>query len=122
MKKHQIIFENLKRFLKEKIDSELKEEDNGDYISIDKSEFWSSCHDSEFIVGLGIIHSHYSEEYENIDKAIEDITNLLTKEIKYTIYKKGKLIFKEKTEIILSENNLIEFGSASAMLYLKSRL
>lgn len=57
MKQHQIVFENLKEFLKEKLNNDLKEEDDGNSISIDKSEFWSSCYESELIIGLGMIHS-----------------------------------------------------------------
>ncbi|CDN76108.1 hypothetical protein [Elizabethkingia anophelis] len=80
MKLHYKKFNLIKDLLISKLGERLKfsKEFDDETLEIEDSEFWLTANKTELIVGYGINHSHYSEDYDNLDSGIEEVFNLLT--------------------------------------------
>ncbi len=113
MKKHQLIFDKIKKLLSEKFGTDLDEYEEGTHLSIGDSGIWISVDDSELTVGYGMNHRHYHYEYNDINEAVDDFFNLLTRKKRITEFYKGKYAYKSKAEI---ENGIGEFKELSTSL------
>lgn len=113
MKKHQLIFAKIKKFLIEQVDQNLNEYEEGTYLTIGDTGIWISVSESELTVGYGINHRHYHYEHDDINEAIDEFFDLLTKNKRITEYYKGEFAFKNKVEI---ENANGEFKKLSTSL------
>ncbi|MEY5046919.1 MAG: hypothetical protein RLZZ175_278 [Bacteroidota bacterium] len=78
-KVHQDIFDKIKTSLKEHFKEDLKEFEEGTYLTIADSGIWISVDDTELTFGYGFTHRHYNPEYDDILGGIERFYNLLTK-------------------------------------------
>ena len=108
MNRNQKKFEEIKDFLIEKLGDKIeysKDEDGTEYLNIKNSNFWISNTFGELVVGYGFNHTHFSEEYNNLDDGIFQVFDLLTNRIKTTNYIKGNTIFKTSIEIEYSKCN-----------------
>lgn len=117
MKKHQIIFEKIKYLLKERFGSDLKEYEEGMHLTINDSGIWISSDDRELTVGYGLAHTHYDPEYDDTQVAIERFFNLLTRRKRITKFFKGNFSYKIKTELVLSDSEYEDLGTAMTWLF-----
>lgn len=120
MNRNQKKFEEIKNLLIEKLESKVeysKDEDGTEYLNIKKSNFWISTTFGELVVGYGLNHTHFSEEFENLDNGIFQAFDLLTNKIKTTNYIKGNTIFKTTVEIEYPNSKLVNIGTSSLILF-----
>ena len=113
-------FQKIKNLLIEKFgkDIEYSQDENGtEYLNIKNSNLWVSNTFQELVVGFGFNHTHFSEEYENLNEGIIQVFELLTNRIKTTDYIKGKTIFKTTVEIEFPHSELKNIGESSVLLY-----
>ena len=113
MKAHQTIYENIKTILKDYFGEDLREYDDGDHITIGDTGIWISSDDSELTVGHGMNHRHYDCEIDNMQDAINEFQNILTRKKRITNYYKGEHSFKSTAEI---ENQNGDFEVLSTSL------
>ena len=101
MQRHQRKFNEIKNLLKEKLGEKIDviSENGNEIIEIKNSNFWLMVDKTEFTVGFGLNHTHFSDEYENLDDGIFQALDLLTNRIKTTNFIKGNTIFKTIVEI-----------------------
>ena len=112
-KKHQQIFDRIKQLLSKQFGEELNEYEDGMHLTIGESGIWISADEMELTVGYGMNHRHYNPEYDNINDAVQEFFNLLTKKKRITAYYKGKFLYKTKAEI---ETDNGEFSELSTSL------
>ena len=73
MSSNQKKFEEIKDFLIENLGDKIehsKDEDGTEFLNIKNSNFWISNTFGELVVGYGFNHTHFSEEYNNLDDGI----------------------------------------------------
>ncbi|WP_294324699.1 hypothetical protein [uncultured Chryseobacterium sp.] len=68
-------------------------------------------------MGYGLHHTHFSEEFENLDDGIIQAFDLLTNRIKTTKYIKGNTVFKTTVEIEYPDATLVNIGSSGLVLF-----
>lgn len=120
MNRNRKKFEEIKNLLLEKLGDKvdyLKEKDGTEYISIKDTSFWISTSFGELVVGYGLNHTHFSEEFENLDNGIFQAFDLLTNRIKTTNYIKGNTVFKTNVEIEYPDSKLVNIGSSGVILF-----
>lgn len=120
MNRNQRKFEEIKNLLIEKLGNDLeysKDEDGTEFLNIKNSNFWISNTSGELVVGYGLNHTHFSEEYNNLDNGIFQAFDLLTNRIKTTNYIKGNTIFKTTVEIEYPNSKSINIGTSSLMFF-----
>ncbi len=117
MKKHQAIYFKIKELLKNHFGSDLKEYEEGDHLTIGESGIWISCEERELTVGYGLVHQHFDPEYDDVQIAIDRFFNLLTKRKRITKYYKGNFAYKNETDLILSDSEFENLGTAMTWLY-----
>ncbi|MFC3159135.1 hypothetical protein SAMN05443633_10349 [Chryseobacterium arachidis] len=119
MNKNLKIFDEIERLLKIKLGNkvEVVEENDSKYLQIEGSEFWMSNDFNELVVGFGINHTHFSEDYDNLNLGIIRTFDLLTNEIIITEYKKGETIFKVTTEIKFPSAKTENIGTVSFLVF-----
>lgn len=119
MKLHQKKFNEIKDLLVLKLGARIKvdEEHGTSFLNIKDSDFWLSVDDSEFTVGFGMNHHHFSEEYGNLKTGIEQAFDLLTKEIRITEYIKGKMVYKVTSELKISDSDIENIGTTGVLIY-----
>ncbi|KQR93519.1 hypothetical protein ASG01_10115 [Chryseobacterium sp. Leaf180] len=120
MSRNQKKFHEIKDFLIEKLGEKIKysrDEDETEYLEIKNSNFWISNTFGELVVGYGFNHTHFSEEFNNLNDGIFQVFALLTNRIKTTNYIKGNKIFKTSVEIEYSISNSVIIGTSSIILY-----
>lgn len=120
MNRNQKKFEEIKKALIEKLEDRAeysKDEGGTEYLAVKKSEFWISTTFGELVVGYGLHHTHFSEEFENLDDGIVQAFDLLTNRIKTTKYIKGNTVFKTTVEIEYSDATLVNIGSSGLVLF-----
>lgn len=119
MNRNQKKFNEVLNLLIEKFGEriEYSEEEETKYLSLKDSNFWMSTEFGEFVVGYGLNHTHFSDEYENLDDGLIQVFDLLTNEIKTTNYIKGKTIFKTTVEIKYPNSELVNIGTTSIIFY-----
>ena len=122
------IFKEIKEFLDKyfhKNYNESKEYDECFHITFysqekEESSVWFEFDigNSELIVGYGISHIHYGEQYgKEIKEGLNRLFNFFTSKIKRTYYYKGKVNFKNVYEIKRGNGVYKDFGTSS-MLFL----
>lgn len=120
MNRNQKKFEEIKKVLIEKLGDEVeysKDEDGTEYLAVKNSDFWISTTFGELVVGYGLHHTHFSEEFENLDDGIIQAFDLLTNRIKTIKYIKGNTVFKTTVEIEYPDATLVNIGSSGLVLF-----
>ncbi|MCR9064026.1 MAG: hypothetical protein NXI00_08680 [Cytophagales bacterium] len=117
MKKHQAIYSKIKELLKNHLRSDLREYEDGDHLTIGETGIWISCDERELTVGYGLVLQHFNPEYDDIQNAIDNFFNLLTKRKRITIYFKGSFSYKNKIERLLSDSEFQDLGTTMTWLY-----
>ncbi len=117
MKKHQLIFEEIKKFLSKQFGQDLKEYEEGTHLMIGDTGIWISVDDLELTVGYGLNHIHYHCEYNDINQGVNHFFNLLTRKKRITLFYKGKFVYKNKVEIENSEGEFKELGTSLTWLF-----
>ena len=99
MKPHEKKFEEIYNLLKEKLGERVifSQEHETKFLELKDSNFWLSMNKDELTVGFGLNHSHFSEDYNNLENGIMRVFDLLTNQIKTTLHIKGDYIYKEIT-------------------------
>ena len=73
---------------------------------------------SELIVGYGISHIHYGEQYgKEIKEGINSLIDFFSTKIKRTYYYKGKVNFKNVYEIKRENGIYKNFGTSSMLFF-----
>ena len=117
MKKHQLIFEKIKKLFSDQFGKDLNEYEDGSHLTIGETGIWISSDDRELTVGYGLVHQHFDPEYDDIQIAIDRIFNLLTKRKRITKYYKGNFSYKNKIDLILNESEFENLGTAMTWLF-----
>ncbi|WP_407517219.1 hypothetical protein [Elizabethkingia anophelis] len=119
MKLHYKKFNLIKDLLISKLGERLKfsKEFDDETLEIEDSEFWLTANKTELIVGYGINHSHYSEDYDNLDSGIEEVFNLLTCKILITREIRGSYMTKITVDKELPDGTFNPLSSSRPLLY-----
>jgi hypothetical protein len=120
MNRNQKKFEEIKNVLIEKLGNRIeysKDEGGTEYLDVKKSKFWISNTFGELVVGYGSHHTHFSEEFENLDDGIIQAFDLLTNRVRTTNYLKGSTVFKTVVEIEYPDAMLVNIGSSGLVLF-----
>ena len=117
MKKHQIIFEKIKKFLSEQFGQNLNEYEDGSHLTIGETGIWISSDDRELTIGYGMVHQHFDPEYDDIQTAIDRFFNLLTKRKRITKYYKGNFSYKNKIDLVINDSDFENLGTAMTWLF-----
>ena len=119
MKLHYKKFNLIKDLLISKLGERVKfsKEFDDETLEIEDSEFWLTANKTELIVGYGINHSHYSEDYDNLDSGIEEVFNLLTCKILITREIRGSYMTKITVDKELPDGTFNPLSSSRPLLY-----
>ncbi|AJW62301.1 hypothetical protein VO54_00815 [Elizabethkingia miricola] len=119
MKLNQKKFNLIKDLLISKLGVRVKfsKEFDDETLEIEDSEFWMTANKTELIVGYGINHSHYSEDYDNLDSGIEEVFNLLTCKIRITREIRGSYMTKITVDMELPDGTFNPLSSSRPLLY-----
>ncbi|WP_294226764.1 hypothetical protein [uncultured Chryseobacterium sp.] len=120
MNRNQKKFEEIKKVLIEKLGDRVeysKDEDGTEYLAVKKSEFWVSTTFGELVVGYGSHHTHFSEEFGNLEDGIVQAFDLLTNRIRTANYLKGNTVFKTTVEIEYPDATLVDIGSSGLIFF-----
>ncbi|WP_312323477.1 hypothetical protein [Soonwooa sp.] len=119
MQRHQRKFNEIKNLLKEKLGEKIDviSENGNEIIEIKNSNFWLMVDKTEFTVGFGLNHTHFSDEYGNLDDGIFQNLDLLTNRIKTTNFIKGNTIFKTTVEIEYDNSKPLNIGTTNLLIY-----
>lgn len=117
--KHRKLFDKLETIFAQAFKQRFRKtvDDEDIYIEIINSDFYIRCNDVELTVGYGTIHGHFSEDYENLQNAIEKIFRLITNRIKVRNFIKGNKVYKNTVEIEFPDKHIEDFGSMMAIFY-----
>ena len=113
MKPNQYLSEKFSNLLKKEISQSINENEEGNHLNIEDTGFWIFVDDKELTIGFGLNHTHYDFDYNSMEEAIDTFFLLLTKRKKITDYSKDVKIFKNKVEIELGKDQLINLGTTS---------
>lgn len=120
MNRNEEKFEQIQNLLIEKLGNKIEcsqDEDGTKYVNIKNSNFWLSTTGGEFVVGFGLNHTHFSDEYDNLENGIFQALDLITNKIKTTNYIKGNTIFKTTIEIQYENSKSLNIGTSSIIIY-----
>lgn len=117
MKVHQLIFAKIKKLLSKEFGENLDEFEEGNYLTIGDSGIWISVDEDEFTVGYGMNHRHYHYEYDDINEAVSEFFNLLTRKRRVTTFFKGKYSYKNKVEIENVDGKFEVLSTSSTWLF-----
>lgn len=117
MKPHQAIFEKVKELLNEHFKDVLEEYEEGTHLLIGDTGIWIASDDRELTVGYGIVHQHYNPEYDDLNKAVEQFFNLLTKRRRITVFLKGSFSYKHRIELELGNSEYESLGTGMTWLF-----
>ena len=119
MQRHQRKFNEIKNLLKEKLGEKIDviSENGNEIIEMKNSNFWLMVDKTEFTVGFGLNHTHFSDEYGNLDDGIFQTLDLLTNRIKTTNFIKGNTIFKTTVEIEYDNSKPLNIGTTNLLIY-----
>ena len=119
MQRHQRKFNEIKNLLKEKLGEKIDviSENGNEIIEIKNSNFWLMVDKTEFTVGFWLNHTHFSDEYGNLDDGIFQTLDLLTNRIKTTNFIKGNTIFKTTVEIEYENSKPVNIGTTNLLIY-----
>lgn len=119
MNRNQKKFDEILDLLIKKFGDQLEysEEEDSKYLNIKDSNFWMSTEFGEFVVGYGFNHTHFSDEYNNLEEGMLQVFDLLTNRIVTTNYIKGKSIYKTSVDIEYPNSKMVNIGSSSFIFY-----
>ena len=119
MQRHQRKFNEIKNLLKEKLGEKIDviSKNGNEIIEIKNSNLWLMVDKTEFTVGFGLNHTHFSDEYGNLDDGIFQTLDLLTNRIKTTNFIKGNTIFKTTVEIEYDNSKPLNIGTTNLLIY-----
>ena len=119
MQRHQRKFNEIKNLLKEKLVEKIDviSKNGNEIIEIKNSNLWLMVDKTEFTVGFGLNHTHFSDEYGNLDDGIFQTLDLLTNRIKTTNFIKGNTIFKTTVEIEYENSKPVNIGTTNLLIY-----
>ncbi|WP_294282898.1 hypothetical protein [uncultured Chryseobacterium sp.] len=120
MNYNQKKFEEIKKVLIEKLGDRVeysKDKDRTEYLAVKDSDFWLSTTFGELVVGYGSHHTHFSEEFGNLDDGIAQAFDLLTNRVRTTNYLKGNTVFKTVVEIEYPDATLADIGSSGLIFF-----
>lgn len=119
MNRNQKKFDEILDLLIKKFGNQLEysEEEDSKYLNIKDSNFWMSTEFGEFVVGYGFNHTHFSDEYNNLEEGMLQVFDLLTNRIVTTNYIKGKSIYKTSVDIEYPNSKIVNIGSSSFIFY-----
>ena len=119
MQRHQRKFNEIKNLLKEKLGEKIDviSKNGNEIIEIKNSNLWLMVDKTEFTVGFGLNHTHFSDEYGNLDDGIFQTLDLLTNRIKTTNFIKGNTIFKTTVEIEYENSKPVNIGTTNLLIY-----
>jgi hypothetical protein len=113
---HQDIFKKIKDLLSRHATIKVDELDYGTHLTIDQTGIWLESEPQELTIGYGLTHRHYNPKNDNLRHGLDRFFNLLTRRKRITLYSKKDKVFKEKTEIQISEDKYEELGVAVTWL------
>nr|WP_315030084.1 hypothetical protein [uncultured Chryseobacterium sp.] len=116
---HEKKFTEILKLLTSKLSTKVSvlEEHGTTFLYIEDSHFWISMDAHELTVGFSLDHQHFSEEYGNLKRGIEQAFKLLTSEIRIIEYIKGKTVFKVITDIRNPDLSLENVGVTTLLFY-----
>lgn len=119
MERHQRIFNQITELLQKKLGELIKtyKENGSQYLELTDSPFWLMIDKSEFTVGYGLNHTHFSESDDNLEDGIAQAFDLLTNTIITKEYIKGKTVFKVTTEIEFPNSQVVNIGTTAILIY-----
>jgi len=119
MKPHLKKFNEIKHLLQLKLGERVRcfYEDGTEFLELENSDFWLSVDKNEFTVGIGLNHTHFSEDYDNLERGIIQTFDLLTNKVKITKFIKGDTIFKMVTEIEYLNNEIMNIGETGILFF-----
>ncbi|HCN11371.1 MAG TPA: hypothetical protein DIS75_03380 [Chryseobacterium sp.] len=119
MQRHQRKFNEIKNLLKEKLGEKIDviSKNGNEIIEIKNSNLWLMVDKTEFTVGFGLNHTHFSDKYGNLDDGIFQTLDLLTNRIKTTNFIKGNTIFKTTVEIEYENSKPVNIGTTNLLIY-----
>ena len=120
MNQNEKKFEEIKNLLIKKLGNKVKYSQDNDgtkYLNIENSKIWISTTFGELVVGHGLNHTHFSDEFGNLNDGIFQVFDLLTNRVKTTNYTKGNTIFKTTVEIEYENSKLLNIGTSSLIIF-----
>jgi hypothetical protein len=114
---HQDIFKKIKDLLSRHSTIKVDELDYGTHLTIDQTGIWMESEPQELTIGYGMTHRHYNPKHDDLRPALDRLFNLLTRRKRTTLYSKRDKVFKEKTEIQLSDDKYEELGVTATWLF-----
>ena len=119
MKLNETKFNEIQNLLKLKLGDEIicSEKHGTKYLQIKDTEFWMSTEFDEFVVGIGLNHTHFSEKYGNLYDGIIQAFDLITNRIKTTKFIKGNSVFKTIIEIEYPNSKLVNIGETGLIIF-----
>ncbi|MET3732696.1 hypothetical protein [Moheibacter stercoris] len=119
MQRHKGIFNEFKKLLKDNFAEKLiaKIEDEDEFLEIQGSPFWLMKDTNELIVGYGVNHTHFSDDFNKLDNGINLIADLLTNRIKTTNYIKGNYVYKSIVEIEFPDSTTKILGKSTILIH-----
>ncbi|MHA7610494.1 hypothetical protein ACV0BM_016735 [Elizabethkingia meningoseptica] len=119
MKLNQKKFHGIKDLLISKLGERvvISKEHGNETLELENSDFWMTVTETELIIGYGINHTHYSEDFDNLESGIKQAFDLLTHRIRTTKQIKGNYIIKVSTDIEFSKWRFENIGISRSLFY-----
>jgi|SRR6218665_673981 len=119
MKRNETKFNEIQKLLKSKLGDRIicSEENGTKYLQIKDTEFWMSTEFDEFIVGVGLNHTHFNEKEETLHDGIIQVFDMLTNKVKTTRFIKGTTVFKTITEIEYPNSKSVIIGQTGLLIF-----
>ncbi|KPE51870.1 hypothetical protein [Chryseobacterium indologenes] len=119
MERHHRKFNEIKELLQQQLGDKItvSEEHGNETLELTGSSFWLMADHSELTVGYGLNHTHFSDQYNNLEDGIAQVFDLLTHPIRTTEYIKGNTVFKTTVEIVFPNSQGVNIGTTSLLFY-----
>lgn len=119
MERHHRKFNEIATLLRTKLGDKIKisEEHGNKILELTGTPYWLMTDHSEFTVGYGMSHTHFSDQYQNLEDGIAQAFDLLTNPIRTTEYIKGNTVFKTTVEIEFPNSQYVNIGTTSLLFY-----
>ena len=111
MKPHQELYRLMVELLDKKFGDKVVKYEDGNHVTIGETGIWLSVDETELTVGFDVTHTHYHEEYDDMNIAVDRFFNLLTSRIRMTRKSKGNKFYWDKNEIELMDGETDLLGS-----------
>lgn len=119
MERHHRKFNEIKELLQQQLGDKItvSEEHGNKTLKLTGSSFWLMVDHSELTVGYGLNHTHFSDQYHNLEDGIAQTFDLLTNPIRTTEYIKGNTVFKTTVEIEFPNSQYVNIGTTTLLFY-----